>query len=308
MKNKYQFYTADVFTDRIFGGNPLAVLPHATGLKTQQMQQIAAEFNYSETVFVLPPQTPEGTRQLRIFTPATELPFAGHPTVGTAYILGLIGEIPLNEPEITVIFEEGVGPVPVTIRSQEGKPLYTELKAAKLPEFSDETPSISELASILGLDPQDLRKDDYSPQIVSCGLPFLFVGLHNRQTLGRIQFNHERWQSILGNNWANCIYVFCFDPERPGSHLRSRMFAPSMGIIEDPATGSAATALGGYLAIREGLKDGTLYWRVEQGFEMGRPSILEITTKKQAGNITEIRVGGQSVLVSEGTLHIPDLG
>jgi trans-2,3-dihydro-3-hydroxyanthranilate isomerase len=304
--NQYKFYTADVFTDEIFGGNQLAVFPQATGLNSQQMQKIAAEFNYSETVFVLPPETLTGTRKLRIFTPGTELPFAGHPTVGTAYILTAIGEISAETADFTIIFEEGVGLVPVNIKTVAGKPFYTELTAAQLPEFQSTTSSISDLALILGLDPQDLRNDDYSPQAVSCGLPFLFVPVKNRTALGKIKFNREYWQAILAQTWAPSIYVFCGDPEREGSNLRSRMFAPSMGILEDPATGSAATALGGYLALREPLTEGTLHWRVEQGFEMGRPSILEVFTEKKQGEITKISVGGASVLVSEGIMTIPN--
>ncbi|MEM8778150.1 MAG: PhzF family phenazine biosynthesis protein [Cyanobacteria bacterium P01_G01_bin.49] len=305
MIDQYQFYTADVFTDQIFGGNPLAVFPTATELTSQQMQKIAAEFNYSETVFVLPPETPKGTRKLRIFTPATELPFAGHPTVGTAYILVAIGEITGKTEDFTIIFEEGVGLVPVTIKTDNKFPTYAELTAAQLPEFQSKTPSISDLASILGLDPQDLKNDHYSPQAVSCGVPFLFVQANNREILGKIQFNRDRWQGILANTWAPSIYVFCFDPERKESHLRSRMFAPSMGILEDPATGAAATALGAYLGIRDTLTDGTLHWRVEQGFEMGRPSILEVFTEKKQDKISKIRVGGASVLVSKGMMNIP---
>ncbi len=304
---KYKFYTADVFTNQIFGGNQLAIFPNSQGLTTQQMQKVAAEFNFSETVFVFPPQTPQGTRKLRIFTPATELPFAGHPTVGTAYVLSLIGEVSLTEDRIEIVFEEGVGLVPVTIKSEGEKPIYTELKSAQLPEFNNNIPSLRELASILGLEITDFREDKYRPQGVSCGVPFLFVPLHNREALGRIQFNCDRWQQILADHWSPSLYVFCFDPEREGSDLRSRMFAPSMGIVEDPATGSAATALGGYLAIREEISDGTCNWRVEQGFEMGRPSILEVITHKSQGKVTDIRVGGSSVLVSEGSMEIPDI-
>ena len=304
---KYKFYTANVFTERIFGGNKLAVFPNSQGLITQKMQEIAAEFNFSETVFVFPPRTSQGTRKLRIFTPVTELPFAGHPTIGTAYVLSFIGEISIAEEKQTLLLEEGIGLVPVTIRSERGKPVYIELKATQLPVFSDNSPSVTELSSILELKSTDFRSDKYFTQAVSCGVPFLFVPLHNRGALGHIRFNYDRWQHILANHWAPSVYVFCFDPEREGSDLRARMFAPSMGILEDPATGSAATALGGYLAIREEIPNATLNWRIEQGFEMGRPSILEVTAKKKQGKVREIQVGGASVLVSEGSMEILDL-
>ena len=302
---RYSFYTADVFTDRIFGGNQLAVFPQAEGLNAQQMQKVAAEFNFSETVFVFPPQTPKGTRRLRVFTPGKELPFAGHPTVGTAYILAAIGEIPLTSEEVNIIFEEGVGLVPVKIRTKEGKPVYSELTAAQLPEFGPEPPSIADLASMLSLKPGDLLTGENSPQAVYCGLPFLFIPLGDRAALERIQLNRERWKQLLSDYWAPSVYVFCQDPEWPDSDLRGRMFAPSLGIEEDPATGSAATALAGYLGIRHQLGNGRLRWVIEQGFEMGRPSILEVEADKVDGKIREIRVGGASVLVSEGKMTIP---
>ncbi|WP_013321140.1 PhzF family phenazine biosynthesis protein [Gloeothece verrucosa] len=300
----YQFLTADVFTDQIFGGNPLAVFPKAEGLTSAQMQLIAKEFNYSETVFVLPPETPQGTRKLRIFTPGAELPFAGHPTVGTAYILAAIEDIPLSDEISTIIFEEGVGPVPVKIHTSGGKPVYTELTAAQLPEFGPLPPCIPELAAVLSITPGDFLEGQYTPQAVSCGVPFLFIPVKNRQILGQVQLNREQWKRVLENYWANSVYVFCFDPELAGSDLRSRMFAPALGVEEDPATGSAATALAGYLGIRNPLSDGRLSWRVEQGFEMGRPSLLQVEADKKAGEIIQIRVGGASVLVSQGVMKI----
>ncbi|NJK50417.1 PhzF family phenazine biosynthesis protein [Candidatus Gracilibacteria bacterium] len=304
---RYQFYTADVFSDRIFGGNQLAVFPKAEGLTPEQMQKVAKEFNFSETVFVFPPETPQGTRRLRIFTPAVELPFAGHPTVGTAYILGAIGEIILQEDVTTIIFEEGVGAVPVKIRTEQGKPVYSELTAAKLPEFGLQPPSIAELASMLSLEPSDLLDEDNAPQAVSCGLPYLFIPLRDREVLGRVKLNQERWKQLLSNYWASSVYVFCYDPELKGSDVKGRMFDPGYGIAEDPATGSAAAALAGYLGIRNQLTDGTLKWVVEQGFEMGRPSILHVEADKENNQIKAVRVGGSSVLVSEGIMEIPSL-
>ncbi|AFY79571.1 MAG: PhzF family phenazine biosynthesis protein [Hydrococcus sp. C42_A2020_068] len=304
---RHKFYTADVFTDRIFGGNPLAVLPNAQGLNAQQMQRVAKGFNLSETVFVLPAETSQGTRRLRIFTPATEIPFAGHPTVGTAYILSAIGEIALQGEVTTVIFEEGIGMVPVKIRAEAGKPIYSELTASQLPQFGSESPPIAELASMLSLEISDLLNGEDYPQAVSCGLPFLFIPLRDREALGRVKLNRERWQQLLSNYWTSSVYPFCYDPELEGSDIRARMFDPGFGIQEDPATGSAATALAGYLGTRHPLTDGTLKWVVEQGFEMGRPSILQVEADKENNQIKEIRVGGSSVLVSEGIIEIPEL-
>jgi trans-2,3-dihydro-3-hydroxyanthranilate isomerase len=269
------------------------------------MQRVAREFNYSETVFVFPPETLKGTRRLRIFTPTVELPFAGHPTIGTAYILGAIGEIELLEDATKIVFEEGVGAIPVKILSEQGKPVYSELTTAKLPEFGLKPPSISELASMLSLKPSDLLDGEDAPQAFSCGLPYLFIPLRDRSALGRVKLNQERWKQLLSDYWASSVYVFCYEPELKGSDIRGRMFDPGYGIAEDPATGSAVAALAGYLGMRNKLTDGTLKWVVEQGFEMGRPSILHVEADKQNNQIKVVRVGGSSVLVSEGVMEIP---
>lgn len=304
---RYRFYTADVFTDRIFGGNPLAVFPNAAGLSTEQMQRVTREFNLSETVFVLPPETTSGTRRLRIFTPAKELPFAGHPTVGTAYVLAAIGEIPLTGETTEIVFEEGVGPVPVTLVATAGTVNFSQLAAAKLPEFGPEPPPLESIAAMLSLEPAEVRADVFAPQAVSCGLPFLFVPLRDRATLAKASLNFAQWQATLANYWATEIYLFAATPELPEVDFRARMFAPAIGIAEDPATGSAATAFAGYLGSREAQETGCLQWCVEQGVEMGRPSLLQVEADKQAGEIVAIRVGGQSVLVSQGEMEIPAL-
>lgn len=179
------FHTLDVFTDHVFGGNPLAVFPHALGLETEQMQAVARELNLSETVFVLPPDHAVHTRRLRIFTPGTELPFAGHPTVGTAHLLAAIGEIPLDGAETQIVFEEGVGPVPVTVRASDGQPISAQLSAARLPEFGPAAPSIADIADVLSLETRDIASDP-PPAAVSCGVPFLFVMLTSLEALARI--------------------------------------------------------------------------------------------------------------------------
>lgn len=296
----YRFYTADVFTDQLFGGNPLAVFPDAQGLSAEQMQRIAREFNLSETVFVLPPERPEHTRRLRIFTPKVELPFAGHPTVGTAFVLAAIGEVPLNGEETRIVLEEGVGPVSVRILAREGKPVFSELTAAQAPEFGPEPPSTEELAAVLSLSPEDIDGEGLRPQAVSCGVSFLFVPLRSLGALERSQLDRVAWQKILSGFWAPDVYPFCLNPTPESYRLRARLFAPGVGIEEDPATGSAAAALGGYLGVRDPLSAGTRRWQVEQGVEMGRPSLLQVEFDKQGGQVVAIRVGGSSVLVSEG--------
>ncbi len=300
----YKYYWCDVFTEEKFGGNPLVVFPDARGVSTQQMQKIAKEFNLSETVFVLPPENPQNFCRLRIFTPNNELPFAGHPTVGTAYVLAAIGQIPLENEVTKIIFEEGVGDIPITIFSQDKKPFYTQLTAAKLPEIGSAPPSIDILANLLSLEITDfLQADDY-PQAISCGVPFLFIPLVNRDALKRAKLNQEIWQKFLAEYWAPHIYIFTYETELSDSHIRARMFAPALGIVEDAATGSAATALAGYLGFRNSFQEGILKWQIEQGFFMGRPSILQVEADKKAGKITQIRVGGASVLFSQGNIYL----
>jgi trans-2,3-dihydro-3-hydroxyanthranilate isomerase len=302
---KYRFYTADVFTDRPFGGNPLAVLPDARGLDSTSMQQIAREFNFSETTFVLPPEDRKHTRRLRIFTPGGEIAFAGHPTVGTAHVLAAIGEIPLTGDTTRVVLEENVGPVPVAIRAERGTPVYAQLTVARLPEVGPRPPAPDRLARMLSLEPGDLMGDDMRPEAVSCGTPYLFVPLRNRDAVARARLKLDLWEETLRDYWTDDVFVFALDPERADADVRARMFAPGFGVPEDPATGSACVALGGYLAARNPRHDGTLRWVVEQGFEMGRPSILEVEVDKRGGAITAVRVGGATVVMTEGEMEVP---
>ena len=299
----YSYHTADVFTDVPFGGNQLAVLPDAAGLSDEQMLAITREFNFSETVFVFPPDDPKNTRRLRIYTPSGELPFAGHPTVGTAYVLAQTGEITLTGEETRIIFEEGVGPVPVLIRAGAGKPVFTQLSAAKIPERRPASIDAAGLAEVLSLDPSDIRSDEpFVPEAVSVGVPFLFVPLRSIDALGRARVREDVWERSLKKSWAPDIYLFV---ETGDGVVRSRMFGPKVGVSEDPATGSAAAGFGGYLAARSSKRDGTLKTLIHQGVEMGRPSRLEVETDVVGGEVKAVRVGGASVLVSSGELFHP---
>jgi trans-2,3-dihydro-3-hydroxyanthranilate isomerase len=301
---RYRYLTADVFTTEPFGGNQLAVFPDARGIPEHRLQDVAREFNLSETTFVYPPADRANTRRVRIFTPGTELPFAGHPTVGTAHVLAAIGDLPLDGPVTRVIFEELVGPTPVTIRAEHGRPTFCQLTAAKLPEEGPPPPSNEALAGALGLDPSDLLDGDWAPRGWTCGVPYLFVPLRSREAVARATVRSDAWERALKGTWAPELFIIAREGERAGSDLHARMFAPGFGISEDPATGSAAAALAGYLAKRDPRRDGTLRWIVEQGFEMKRPSILEVEADVAGGTISAVRVGGASVLVCEGTMEI----
>lgn len=300
------FWIADVFTDRIFGGNPLAVVVDAGGLTTEQMQRIAREFNLSETTFVLPPESPEHTHRLRIFTPSRELPFAGHPTVGSAFVLAAAGHVQLVDGEARVVFGEGVGPVPVTVRGSGARPAMSQLSVAKLPEWGPAPPASETLAALLSLDPHDVLDDAQDePAGLSCGVPFLFVPLKSIDAVRRARINWEWWNHALRSYWAEAVFLFSYETEAAGSAVHARMFAPAFGIDEDPATGSAAAAFAGYLARRHGLQAGSATWRIEQGFEMGRPSHIEVEADAVGGRLAAVRVGGSSVIVASGTLNVP---
>jgi trans-2,3-dihydro-3-hydroxyanthranilate isomerase len=299
-----RFYTCDVFTDRIFGGNPLAVFPDAGKIPDESLQSIALELNLSETIFVYPPANPAHMRRVRIFTPTAELPFAGHPTVGCAFALAALGEIELAG-ETRIVLEEGVGPVEVLIRGEFKRPTFAQLSVAKLPESGPPPPGRSHLAEMLSLDASDILGGMSAPQAFSCGMPFLFVPLRDRDAVRRARVRMEQWDSALKSYWAPNVMVFARDPEREGSDIRARVFVPEQGIIEDPATGSAVAALGGYLGARETAASGSFRYVVEQGFEMRRPSILELELEKVNGEVTAVRVGGAAVMVSEGMMEIP---
>jgi trans-2,3-dihydro-3-hydroxyanthranilate isomerase len=300
----YRYHTCDVFTDERFGGNQLAVLPEATGLSSEQMLAITREFNYSETTFVLPPESQANTRKLRIFTPGGEVPFAGHPTVGTAFVLAAIGKLALTGAETRIIFEENVGPVPVLIRAEGGRPVFTQLSTARMPQVGPPLPDRETLARILSLEADDILEGRFHPQGVSCGLPFGFVPLRSRDAVRRSRLRSEPWEQHLQGTPNEMLMVFAMEGERPGSDVRARMYSPGIGVPEDPATGSACAALGGYLAMRSDLASGTLRWIVEQGFEMGRPSILHVEADKKDGAITAIRVGGSTVMVCSGEITV----
>lgn len=305
MTSGIPFYTADVFTSEMFGGNQLAVFPSADGLDARPMQAIARELNLSETVFVFPPENSANARKLRIFTPGAELPFAGHPTIGTAFVLASIGEVALAGARTRIVFEEGVGPVPVTIETRNGLPTYCELTSARLPEFGPPPPPIEEIAAVLSLRPDQIRSDTCSPRPVSCGVPFFFVPLRDRSALEQARPDLAVWERSFSSWWAPHLYPFVETGGSEGVDIRARMFGPALGIPEDPATGSAAAALAGYLAALRPSGSATLRWVVDQGVEMGRPSRLYVECDRDGERIEAVRVGGASVMVAEARLTVP---
>jgi trans-2,3-dihydro-3-hydroxyanthranilate isomerase len=296
---RYRYYICDVFTDTRFGGNQLAVLPEASGLSDGRMQQIAREFNFSESAFVFPPETGH-SRRVRIFTPATEVPFAGHPNVGTAFVLATTGAFgPILGPK-TVTFEEKAGLVPIAIERRGGA-IRCELSA---PERLTLGPAVSgeAVARAVSLSLEDVVTATHPPQAASVGLRFLMAELRDRAALARARPNVERLEALAAAGVTPDVHLYVRSADE--FDIRARMFAPLDGVPEDPATGSANAALGALLAHYDKAISGSFRWRIAQGVEMGRPSVLEVRTEKRDGAVVETRVGGASVLVSEGSIEV----
>jgi trans-2,3-dihydro-3-hydroxyanthranilate isomerase len=297
----YRYFTCDVFTDTRFGGNQLAVLPEAHGLSDEQMQQIAREFNFSETTFVLPPQ--EGhDRRVRIFTPPREVPFAGHPNVGTAFVLASMGAFgPLDVPR-SVTFEEEAGLVPIAIHGREGGRIWCELTAPQRLTLG-RTVSAQAVAAAVSLSADDILTTAHAPQMASVGLPFLIAELRDRGALERARPDISGLEGLIAEGIELPdlhLYVRTSD----GFDIRARMFAPMDGVPEDPATGSANCALVGLLSHLDEAAGGTFSWRIAQGVEMGRPSVLEARTEKRDGEVVNVWIGGESVMVCEGLIEV----
>lgn len=295
---KRRFVTLDVFTDRRFAGNPLAVVLDGDGLDTAAMQMIAAEFNLSETVFVQPPQDAAHRARLRIFTPARELPFAGHPTVGTAVLLGCRD----GGGASSMVLEETVGPVPcrVTPAGDRGEAVFD---LPSLPQEMGAAPPTATLAEALGIAKDDIGFGDFAPCCWSAGNGFTFVPVKGLDAVGRAKPNRAVFDNVLTPGGHGAVFVFTHETADAGHDFHARMFAPMMGVTEDPATGSAAAAFAGVLSRPGGLKDGRHSVTIEQGYEMGRPSLIKLGMTVQGGALTAGSIGGSAVMVSEGTIE-----
>lgn len=297
-----EYRLLDVFTDRQFGGNPLAVFPQAPpDLSPTLMQQVAKELNLSETTFVLPPGVPNLDYRLRIFTPVAELPMAGHPTIGTAYALAHLGFFGQLQARTTVVFELGVGPIEVTLHADwQGKPSEIWMQQPK-PQFGQIYTDRPAIAAMLSLDESDLRPD--APlQVLSSGLPFLYVPVATLAAVARIQLRQDRWGALLAGSEAQHVFVTTTETVEAESTVHSRMFAPALGVAEDPATGSASGPLAAYL-LKYGLADAD-YLIGEQGFEMERPSIIHMRVERSGDEITGVAVGGGCVMLGRGSLDL----
>jgi trans-2,3-dihydro-3-hydroxyanthranilate isomerase len=296
-----RYVTVDVFTARIFGGNPLAVVLDAQGLSPTQMQSVATEFNYAETTFVLPPRDPSRTAHVRIFTPRTEIPFAGHPNVGTAVVLAHEIERQGALPPDQLVFEEGAGLVSIRLM-REGRAVVGAEFTAPQSLSVGATVSADEAAACLSLAPEEIDERVHRPQVLSVGLPFLVARVVSRDVLRRCKPNlaaHERILPPIGTD-----SIFAYARGNGARELSARMFAPIDAIPEDPATGSAAAATIALLAARGTEHDAVAAWRIEQGADMGRPSLLLGRTERRDGVVGAVHIGGHAVPVMRGALDL----
>ena len=292
MKRRYQ--VLDVFTETAFEGNPLAVVTDAEGLDDHHMQAIAREFNLSETVFVLPPQDTRHRARLRIFTPQSELPFAGHPTVGTAVLLSLLDEKRMPE---AFGLEEEVGVIPCVAEPRGERSGYARFRLPRVPSIVGLGLTTQQAADALGLTPGDIGFGRHAPSHRAVGGPFHLIPVASLEALARSWPTAAFGQLLSGPHPAAYVYA----PSDKG--LQARMFGPGLGIAEDPATGSAVACLAGALADNEGLADGRHDFMIMQGVEMGRASRIDLEVRIEAGVLAAGEIGGAAVLIAEGTLH-----
>lgn len=304
---EHDFVQVDVFTDVPFGGNPLAVFPEAEGLTSGEMQKLAREMNLSETTFVLPPEAPGADFKVRIFTPAVELPFAGHPVVGTHWVLAHLGRVDLKEPVTEVRFELGVGVLPADLEVADGR-VDRVVITSDQPRFLMVLEDLTELAAGLGIPAEAITDTGLPVQVVSTGMPTLMVpvrSLAEVQALDAGNLNVAALRRTCEPVGTESVLLFTFETERPEATVHVRMFAPALGVPEDPATGSANGTLGAYLVHHQAVtvSEGTNHFISEQGAEMDRPSTLHLLVDRAGGEVTRVRVGGQVVPVVEGTVR-----
>ena len=295
-----RYVTLDVFTDTRFAGNPLAVVLEPEGLDTAAMQTVAREFNLSETVFVFPPADKANRAKIRIFTPVSELPFAGHPTVGTAVLLGRIdGGTQARD----FVLELNVGPVPCRVTPAGPDSGRAVFDLPRLPQDIGAPADDAAIAAALGIGAADIGFDGFRPARWSAGAPYTVVPLRGLDAIGRCRINPAGWDKAFGFDAHAAAYMICRETATAGNSFHTRMFAPHQGVPEDPATGSAAAALAGYLAAHGSYPDGEHALRIEQGYEMGRPSLIELTLRMAGGRLTGASIGGGAVVVSEGAIE-----
>ncbi len=300
-----RYHLLDVFTQKPLSGNPLAVVSDSEGLDAAQMQAIAAEFNLSETVFVLPSRERSAAARLRIFTPRAELPFAGHPTVGAAVLLTApaAGDIAPTE-ETSLVLEEEIGTVKCRVVRRGDEAAFASFDLPHLPVATGTPAPDARIAAALGLDEADIGFAGHRASLYSAGLPCALIPVAGLATIARARAEPGVFDSVFCGLESPVVYLYTKDVVEPGHAFHARMFAPALGIKEDPATGSAAAALAGVLAAFERPADGRHTYVIEQGFEMGRPSAITLALDVAQGKLASVSIGGHAVVIARGTLSL----
>ena len=296
---KYPFVTLDVFTSTRFAGNSLGVVFDADGIDTAKMQAVAREFGHPETVFVLKPENTGSTARARIFTPAIEMPFAGHPTVGTALALAL-----RRKAGPAIVLEENIGPLQCHVSVEGEAHGRASFLLPALPRLAGTAAGNPAIAAALGLSADDIGFNGHQPSKWSIGPTFTFVPVRSIDAVRRCRVDDARWDLAFEANGQSFAFVFSRETENEAHHFHARMFAPRAGVREDPATGSAAAAFSGFCAQSLSLRDGKHDFVIEQGFEMGRPSLIELGIVIQNGALASGSVGGPAIIVTEGTIEV----
>ena len=300
-----QYEILDVFTSTRFSGNGLAVIKGGKALTDPQMQAIACEFNLSETVFVLPAQNKAHSAKVRIFTPMDELPFAGHPTVGTAVTVALDqlgGGMQPDHQDALVVLEEGIGNIRIGVSFRPNKAPFAEFDLPRLPVELEGLPTNDELSMVLGLDNAEIGFENHQPSTFEAGMPIVFVPVRNLDIIGKAAVDTTAMEKLLGPERRE-IYLYCRETIKNSSSFHARMFAPQLGIMEDPATGAAAAAFAGVAMKYDQPPRGTKSYIIEQGMEMGRPSEIHLEIIVKDG-LKNVRIGGHVVKVASGTIEI----
>ena len=299
------FHTLDVFTDTRFAGNPLAVVLGAEGLTKPAMQNIAREFNLSETVFVTAAENPTHSAKVRIFTPTSELPFAGHPTVGTAILLTLLkSQFATGNGDALLVLEENIGAVRVGVKLRPGMAAYAEFDAPKLPELGGTLPGVERLAAAFELLPGEIGFENHHPARAAAGNAFALIPVSTREALGKARVNMTQWTAAFTDSGIVGAYLYSRECVHTASAFHARMFAPDHGMPEDPASGSAAICFAAALHRFDTLPEGVHRRVIEQGFAMGRPSLMTLILTVRGGRLEAVRLGGHAVLVTTGSLEV----
>ena len=300
------YYIADVFTKQLFAGAQIAVFPNADDLNPLQMEMIAKEMNLSETVFVSNPKKAQSHRRMRIFTPLGEVHFAGHPVIATAFVLGETANITLNEGVTPLTLSQNDGDIDVNVSSKNGKVSFVQF-GTKVSSVMDRfTPTITEIADLLSISPDDIDNKKYATRLVSCGFPYLVVPVWNYETVRNATFNFNSW-SVSAAPQTAAQEILLFSPKTPfkDANFNARLLGPNIGVHEDPPVGSAMPAFASYLCSFDFTQQGTHTFAVDRGDDKNRRSVINIEMDNKAQSELALRIGGEAVMVAEGKMYIP---